>query len=310
MEIKCSNHEHDFRLSAEHGNVQEYVCIRCGQHDVKRGVFGVAFNKKYFGSIINGNTYQWKLFMSAREIRRMSISFPGQPLMEFAFSEDQKEISIVYDSDERQIDEENRKALCDILSAIDFRTWRTDPVVFDQTGYSNYRQNVFFTCTFSDYLSFLSYPDSKDADRLEEFKALITAIAKRYQLVKRSHRDDFEHLTTGIAEETLPEVTAEKDRLHLYDSVNKEEHFIRGMLIRVGRDKECELPILNNNNFISRIHVSFVMKNNEWMLRDEYSKNGSWLNGVRLKPDKLYSLRPGDTIDLGHSIQLLFFVDS
>jgi hypothetical protein len=62
-----------------------------------------------------------------------------------------------------------------------------------------------------------------------------------------------------------------------------------------------------NNNAISRMHVKFYKKEDEWKIMDLCSTNGTYLNGERLRGEKEYVVKDGDQIRLAN-IEYIFCV--
>lgn len=50
---------------------------------------------------------------------------------------------------------------------------------------------------------------------------------------------------------------------------------------------------------ISRLHVKFVRKGNKFLMTDLNSTNGCFKNGIRLDPNEVVNIEPGDEIGLG-----------
>jgi pSer/pThr/pTyr-binding forkhead associated (FHA) protein len=63
----------------------------------------------------------------------------------------------------------------------------------------------------------------------------------------------------------------------------------------IGRDPSQELP-LTADATASRRHARFLMTPSGWVVRDEGSSNGTWVNGVRVQEQPLF---PGDTVRVG-----------
>jgi hypothetical protein len=74
----------------------------------------------------------------------------------------------------------------------------------------------------------------------------------------------------------------------------------------VGRDRECAVRIDAPN--LSRRHARFVVAGNEATVEDLGSKNGTQVNGQRIK--QLVELKDGDQIQVGSLILTFRFVDS
>lgn len=73
----------------------------------------------------------------------------------------------------------------------------------------------------------------------------------------------------------------------------------------IGRNSGCR-KMLSGFSEISREHARFDFAEEKWSIRDLKSRNGTFLNGVRLKPGQEYRLKDGDR--LGLSEELLFEV--
>jgi hypothetical protein len=62
----------------------------------------------------------------------------------------------------------------------------------------------------------------------------------------------------------------------------------------LGRHQRCDLVFSNLN--VSRRHARLVFRDGTWILQDLGSKNGTFVNGVRVQRCEL---RPGDRLALG-----------
>lgn len=71
----------------------------------------------------------------------------------------------------------------------------------------------------------------------------------------------------------------------------KDEKFV------VGRSEECQLRPKSES--VSRRHCVFVQKDGRVMLADLKSRNGTYVNDVRLEPEKAKVLKSGDRIRIG-----------
>ena len=65
----------------------------------------------------------------------------------------------------------------------------------------------------------------------------------------------------------------------------------------VGRGASCHLRLADPK--VSRVHASFVPVGRNWIVQDNASRNGTFLNGRRVKRALL---RDGDTIRLGQPV--------
>jgi pSer/pThr/pTyr-binding forkhead associated (FHA) protein len=70
----------------------------------------------------------------------------------------------------------------------------------------------------------------------------------------------------------------------------------------IGRSTEVDIPLSDDS--ISRFHAKVIFRNDEFILVDLGSKNGTFLNGTNVHE---CPLRAGDEIMIGnHSLQFLF----
>ncbi|MBW4610106.1 MAG: FHA domain-containing protein [Hassallia sp. WJT32-NPBG1] len=81
--------------------------------------------------------------------------------------------------------------------------------------------------------------------------------------------------------------------------------------IRIGKPKnqfvgDINVSDLPNANFVSRLHAEIQIEKNIYYLVDVGSSNGTFLNNMRLDPNKRYPLKLGDKIDLGPGTKVTF----
>jgi signal transduction histidine kinase len=69
----------------------------------------------------------------------------------------------------------------------------------------------------------------------------------------------------------------------------------------IGRGSDCDVVV--DDAGLSRRHACFVVRQGGVTLRDNRAKNGTFVEGVRIKE---HELRPGDEIQLGANVTLLF----
>ena len=87
-------------------------------------------------------------------------------------------------------------------------------------------------------------------------------------------------------------------------STGKEVQFNK-QVVHVGKDASCDL-LLNSKATISRRHATFFYERNMWFLLDNFSTNGTWLNGARIQPGKKYQLATNDEINFAMAEKLIF----
>jgi pSer/pThr/pTyr-binding forkhead associated (FHA) protein len=72
---------------------------------------------------------------------------------------------------------------------------------------------------------------------------------------------------------------------------------LTGMEAGIGRDPAQEIPLAGDGT-ASRRHARVYQVQGGWMLRDEGSSNGTWVNGVRVQEQPLF---PGDAVRVGQT---------
>ena len=95
------------------------------------------------------------------------------------------------------------------------------------------------------------------------------------------------------------EKTSESQLLRLYDCSAGHEITILGEQITVGRSPTSRLVI--NDRMISAKHALFRFDGMKWLLADNSSSNGTFLNGTKLQPFAPQPLREGDVIKFAES---------
>jgi hypothetical protein len=68
--------------------------------------------------------------------------------------------------------------------------------------------------------------------------------------------------------------------------------------MRVGREKSCQI-VLPNDSLVSRVHSTIWVEQGALYVRDEESRNGTFVNGQRIAPGQPRLLRAGDELRVG-----------
>lgn len=76
-------------------------------------------------------------------------------------------------------------------------------------------------------------------------------------------------------------------------------------VVEVGRDKICDL-LLEGKPTVARRQATFLYEKDMWFLRDNFSTNGTWLNGAKIQPGKKYQLATNDEINFAMAERLIF----
>lgn len=87
-----------------------------------------------------------------------------------------------------------------------------------------------------------------------------------------------------------------------------EMFYFQKQTVNVGRMPSCDLVLENGKKYISRCQATFLCEECGWFIRDNNSKNGTWLNGERMRPDMRYPLKRGDVIELARCEKLVCII--
>ena len=74
--------------------------------------------------------------------------------------------------------------------------------------------------------------------------------------------------------------------------------------VTLGRSRECDLVV--DNGYVARSQATFTCREGQWYLRDNGSRNGTYLNGTRLEQDREYPLKNQDVISFAKKEEAVF----
>lgn len=74
--------------------------------------------------------------------------------------------------------------------------------------------------------------------------------------------------------------------------------------VTLGRSRECDLVV--ENGYVARSQATFTCREGQWYLRDNGSRNGTYLNGARLEQDREYPLKNNDIISFAKKEEAVF----
>ena len=86
-------------------------------------------------------------------------------------------------------------------------------------------------------------------------------------------------------------------RLRLEDQVLK----ATGWQVILGRSRDCDLVL--DNPYVARSQATFTCREGKWRIRDNDTKNGTYLNGKRLEADGEYRIHPGDKLCFAQKVE-------
>ncbi|MBI5696553.1 MAG: FHA domain-containing protein [Nitrospirae bacterium] len=70
--------------------------------------------------------------------------------------------------------------------------------------------------------------------------------------------------------------------------------------LTVGREGDVKVAHLPGSKYVSRIHATFLKEGEAWYIRDENSRNSTFVNSVKLEPGVKTRLKKDDLISLGY----------
>lgn len=159
-------------------------------------------------------------------------------------------------------------------------------------------------------LSFLEGSKKKDKELREknrrsnhyvlDFGADSSAVAEEADFYNCTKNDEYSGKTVyieNVAEET-------DTRRRIYDADGKMLCLLKQDSLVIGK-KPDEADMIIDNSTISRIHARIYYADGEYILEDLNSTNGTFKNGLRLKPYEKRKLLVGDEIKLG-SVALMY----
>jgi len=70
--------------------------------------------------------------------------------------------------------------------------------------------------------------------------------------------------------------------------------------LTIGREGDINVGRLEGSKFVSRIHATFVKEGEAWYIRDENSRNFTYVNSVKIDPGGFRKLGNNDLISFGY----------
>ena len=68
----------------------------------------------------------------------------------------------------------------------------------------------------------------------------------------------------------------------------------------VGRSNIADNYVITDNRSVSRSHITLIIQNNICYIVDNNSLNNTYVNGVKLIPEKKVELKNGDSVRLSN----------
>jgi len=70
--------------------------------------------------------------------------------------------------------------------------------------------------------------------------------------------------------------------------------------LTIGREADVKVGKLPGGQYVSRVHATFLNEADGWYIRDEKSRNHTFVNSVQLEPGVKKKLKKDDLISLGY----------
>jgi len=90
------------------------------------------------------------------------------------------------------------------------------------------------------------------------------------------------------------------------NSPDSKEYPLEKFITSLGRIPESDIALPSKENLTSRLHATIQYENGTYMIRDENSSNGTFINGQRLEKMAPQVLQDGDHIAIGE-YELIFY---
>lgn len=148
-----------------------------------------------------------------------------------------------------------------------------------------------------DFYKVVDFPGGEDYGNSENREYDATGIERD---VEEGGTD--ENAGKTIYMENVAENTDSRKRI--YDSQGKMLRVLSEDSVVLGK-KTGEADVIINNSSVSRIHARIYYADGEYLIEDLNSTNGTFKNGMRLKPYEKRKLMQGDEIKLG-SVTLMY----
>jgi len=70
--------------------------------------------------------------------------------------------------------------------------------------------------------------------------------------------------------------------------------------LTIGRDGDINVSHIEGSKYVSRVHATFIREGDSWYIRDEKSRNCTYVNSVKVEPGEKRALKDEDLISLGY----------
>lgn len=334
--LDCENAEHDYIINEEYTGGTKYVCVKCGK--VKHTTTLLPPQEVTMEAKMMPNKdhelskYIWGDKRIDR-IKSISLSWGDLPIYHIDIEYDTVSLyrringsrdgwmtfpDGYFDEKKKSLVPEEKRRLFQFFETVDFTKWTTDEkTMFNiENMVCGFCVKESFSCIFDDDTTFYcATPPQKQFDELVDyFKNFFPG----------ENMEPFHDNVAPIDEETVvlggsngtetseyvmqdPNITTilYSDILRLtIVSSGKTVQFQKD-IVEVGRDQASDL-LLDGKTTVARRQATFLYEKNMWFLRDNFSTNGTWLNGTKIQPGKKYQLATNDEVNFAMAERIIF----
>lgn len=328
--LDCENAEHDYAVNEQYTGGIKYVCSKCAK--VVHTTILFQPQEVTMDAKIDLSRYVWG-DRQINRIKEVTLSWGDLPIYHINIGNDIVSLyrringsrdgwmtfpDGYFDEKKKPLDVEKKRKLFQFLETIDFTKWTTDERIIHniENTACGFCVRESFRCIFDDNTTFYcaTPPQSQFEEMIEYFKTffpeenmkpfycdVISTDEEKLVLGGDSVTENSEHvmLNSNI---TMPLCSA---ILRLTIKNSDEMLQFHKDIVEVGRDKTCDL-LLERKFAVARRHATFSYENDMWFLRDNFSSNGTWLNGEKIQPGKKYQLTANDEINFAMAESVIF----
>ncbi len=207
------------------------------------------------------------------------------------------------------LDRQQEDAIQEFLGTVQLSDWKTDYGIVEKFGCAGFCIASSFSCKFDDGSEFVYYSSGKNPDefnKLIQFLKFICPLPAYTSFVEPKPVQKVDPDIIDLNPDCTVLLYSVEMGISLYSESKGENITIYKSEFNIGRDQECAIRL--TDSLIARLQATIFFENSSWLLRDNHSTNGTWLNDTKLIPGKKYVLHPDDVIDFAHREKFIAFI--
>lgn len=114
-----------------------------------------------------------------------------------------------------------------------------------------------------------------------------------------------EQINRGVTVQSAPNAES-LSHFGLALVAKKPHNTLLPLMVTVGRSETVDIPLKFPT--VSKLHAFFYQVGNDWVLVDAGSANGTFIEGLKLKPREPHTLISGQTIHFGYDVSAKFLL--